>query len=388
VNSFSFTLSGDRPEVETSLRGGAIFVRSRRGVRATERLLIEALPKALPPRMLAGFDAEGLTAMAAASLAPASTVAWTHVDAYVARKVVQVLRRNRLDGRVVHGVAPDLPGFTGRGAPSTEPFDLVLLPFPAGGESLVARELVEEAHDVLAPGGLLLAATDRSSTWLRDLVREIFGKADLNAGERGGAVVRGIRTKTTAAWKEHAHVLHIEVPGRTLEIETRPGTFSYGRLDRGTKALLGTLSEGLPRGAAVLDLGCGAGALGLGALSAALLHGRGARAVLVDSNARATDLAERNARRNRLDAAEVLLRADLEDLPSRAFDLVLANPPYFADFRIAESFMRAARGALKPGGEIRLVAKAAAKHAEYLRAVFGRAAYDRVGDYGIVRATA
>ena len=48
--------------------------------------------------------------------------------------------------------------------------------------------------------------------------------------------------------------------------------------------------------------------------------------------------------------------------------------------------MNAALRALKRGGELRLVAKAAAKHADVMRKVFGRAAYDRVGDYGIVRA--
>lgn len=383
----TLTLSGDRPDAETTLRGGSVRIFSRRGVRGCERLLVDALPKMIPPRVLTGFDSEGVVAMAVAGLEPTSRVVWTHLDAYVARKVAEVLRRNRQVGRIDAAPRADLPGFVGRGAAAEEPFDLALLPLPAGGEALWARELVEQAHDVLRVGGTLLAATDREAGFVRDVVRDVFGKADVEAGDRGGSVVRAVRRRETPAWKEHAHVLKVTAPGgRTLEIETRPATFSYGRLDRGTKTLLETLADGASRGAAVIDLGCGTGILGLGALAAA--EGTAKRVMLVDSNARAVDLATRNARCNGFEAAEVLLRADLEDLPAAAFDLALANPPYFADFRIAESFMAAARRALRRGGEMRLVAKAAARHAEFMRAVFGRAAYDRIGEYGVVKAKA
>jgi 16S rRNA (guanine1207-N2)-methyltransferase len=76
----------------------------------------------------------------------------------------------------------------------------------------------------------------------------------------------------------------------------------------------------------------------------------------------------------------------LEGLPERRFDLVLANPPYFSDFRIAESFARAAQAALVRGGELRLVAKAAAAHAAVVRREFGEARIEECGDYGVVRA--
>ena len=65
---------------------------------------------------------------------------------------------------------------------------------------------------------------------------------------------------------------------------------------------------------------------------------------------------------------------------------MLANPPYYSDYRIAESFIRAAHRALGRGGELWLVAKAAAEHADAVRDVFGGVALRRVDGYGIINA--
>jgi len=46
-------------------------------------------------------------------------------------------------------------------------------------------------------------------------------------------------------------------------------------------------------------------------------------------------------------------------LDKGAFDLVVGNPPYYSDFRIAELFVLTAFHVLKPGGAGMLVAKSA-----------------------------
>jgi 16S rRNA (guanine1207-N2)-methyltransferase len=62
---------------------------------------------------------------------------------------------------------------------------------------------------------------------------------------------------------------------------------------------------------------------------------------------------------NGLDNVRTILNAEGETGEPGTFDLVLGNPPYYSDFRIAEIFLDAARWALKPGGTVLIVSKAA-----------------------------
>lgn len=100
----------------------------------------------------------------------------------------------------------------------------------------------------------------------------------------------------------------------------RPGTDTF---------LLGAFPK-LWRGARVCDLGAGIGLLGL------LLLARepSLRVTNVELQAHAADLARRNAEENGFAEQITCLRADLRDkgqLPAAgSFDLVVANPPYFA----------------------------------------------------------
>ncbi len=359
-------------------------MQSRRGLRTPERLLVEALPAAAPGRFLAGLDTEGSVALAARALwGSVPEVVWFHLDAYIARKVEGVLARN--DARdVTVANAPDLPGVSVPGEPSPSPrppFDLAALPFPVNGEALFGREIIEEAHAALAPGGRLLAATDNArGDWLRKVLKEVFGgKFGPIIQEKTGICFVATRTREKAAVRGHGHVVRLEAAGRTLELETRPGVFGHASLDAGTRALVERLDA--REGERVLDLGCGYGPLGL----AAALRAR--EVVLVDSNARATSLAARNATRNGLANASVLLRADLEDLAG-AFDLAVANPPYFSNFRIARSFVERAAQVLRRGGRLALVAKAAQEHAAIVGEVLGVEPRVEVarGGYGIVTA--
>lgn len=345
------------------LRQGSLCFRSRKGVRAAERLLIEALPGKPPGRLLCGFDTEGAVALAAARLwAADARVVWWHVDAYVAQKVRRTLAHNEVTAEV--RCAADLPGapVPGELAPPADepPFDLVALPFPRGQEAQLGRELLEEAHAVLKPGGRLLAATeDRRGEWLNRVIRDVFGNSTIvHDGKRKGLCFGAKRTKAKAEVRDHRHHITATLRGRELKLEARPGTFGYSHLDAGTRALADGV-EVLP-GDAVLDIGCGYGALGL-AVAAEV-----PRVVLVDSNARAVALAVRNAASNQAANAQALLRADLEDLGEPAFDLVVTNPPYYSNWRIARSFVNTAASLLRPGGRLWLVAKAAGQHAELL----------------------
>ncbi len=379
---------GDPPEWARirECRGGVCSFRGRSGTTPADWVLIEALPIKSPGRVLVGLDHAGVAYMAASALWGSNVATWWHYDAYAAAAV-----RNEVEANGVNTaglvIGEDVPGFvpqgesllvTGRGAagdalsPEAEPFDLIALPFPATGEALLTREILEQAHDRLVMGGRLVAATDKDPSWLKGAVESVFGKADVSAVDRGSAVW-ATRKKERTAWKDHSHVLQVDLPPKPLGFLTRPGVFSYGRLDRGTKALLKVLEVGAK--ARILDLGCGYGVMG----AFALARSPGSSAVLVDCNARAVGAARRSMVANSLTGATVLLRRDLENIPGGPFDLVVANPPYFGDFRIADAFVSFARDRIAPNGKMFLVAKAGEAHREIVARKFGEARTEMLG---------
>jgi len=129
---------------------------------------------------------------------------------------------------------------------------------------------------------------------------------------------------------------HLSVPeGET----TRPTS------ERVREALFSMLEvRGAVRGARVLDLFAGSGALGLEGAS------RGAaEVVLVDSAQQAVLAARANAAELKLPRVTVVLSSVeryLAAVPSRPFDLVLLDPPY----RFAEDALASALSALGAGG--------------------------------------
>ncbi len=382
----TFRLGGPRARRRRTdaLRSDALVFESPHGLGRCQALLVQALPKRCTGPALFGMDTEGAVAMAAQALWPAVDCRWFHVDAYAARKVERVLADNDVDGVVV-AAAED---------PPAGPFEVVALPFPAGGEALLMRDLLEAAHDALRVGGRLVAATDGKPDALRKALGKVFGKFVPASpfGKGPGACFYALRRRERDVRSDHAHVRRAvfaapDASETVVEVESRPGTFSHATVDRGTRSLAEWWQ---PRGEdAVLDLGAGCGTLGL--LAAVRLPE--ARVVLVDSNARAIGCARRNAVRNGCaDRVEALVRADFEDVPpgpEGGYALCLANPPYFGDKRIARSFAEAARSHLRAGGRLALVTRAGRAselHRGIVDEVFGFAREHDLGAYRVVEA--
>ena len=132
--------------------------------------------------------------------------------------------------------------------------------------------------------------------------------------------------------------------------------------------LLADFAAGKP-GRRIADLGCGTGVVALALLAA----DRASTAVGVELVPRLAELARRNAEVNALPLAVVEgdLLARHPELPAESFDLVVANPPYYADGRrppLAEralarqelactldGVLAAARRLLRPRGEAALI---------------------------------
>lgn len=137
-----------------------------------------------------------------------------------------------------------------------------------------------------------------------------------------------------------------ELLGHKFRFETAPGLFSAGRIDDGTKLLLAHLPETEPR--AILDVGCGYGALGL-PVAARFPE---ADVTLVDRDLLAVEMSRRNA--THLPRVRCVPSLGYRDVIG-TWDWILCNIPA----RIGPAAIRYLLGAgarrLRPNGEVRVV---------------------------------
>ena len=229
--------------------------------------------------------------------------------------------------------------------------DLALLPLHTKGEAELTRDLLQSAYQRLQMGGILMAAVDNpKDKWLHDQLK-LFDKS-VKVRPFDDAVVYFVK-KTTPLKRERnfqCEVVYRDLD-RLLTLVTRPGVFSHRELDNGARQLLDAVDV-YPE-SRLLDLGCGSGAVAMGLAARDPM----CKVHAVDSSARAVWCTREGARRNQLDNITVELNHDGLIGEPEQFDMVLANPPYYADFQIAERFIESAIRALRPGGRLVMVTK-------------------------------
>jgi len=356
--------------------GGELSVVSRKGVRATERALLNAMPEGKTGRALAINTSEALAAMACKALNPDMEAHAHFDDAWDLEMARETTER--------HG---DLPVTLAVGAdPSDGPWDLVLLPTNKDDSTELLRERLEFALVALKPGGLLVASTSkRRDRALRELVVKQFGAATNVPGPTrtsGVAYVARRRKDAKVRLRKRQRTFTVMEGDRALEFISRPGVFCHGRLDDGTRALLAVMD--VAEAKRVLDLGCGVGMVG----AVAALRSPEAHVTFLDSNARALDCTMRN-----LDALGLTGRSDLvltanavRDLDGD-FDLIVTNPPYYGNYRIVEMFLDTAADFLAPGGRFVLVTKDTEWHATSMARLIGPVERATRGGYSVLTAT-
>lgn len=237
---------------------------------------------------------------------------------------------------------PDLPA---------GPFELAVLPCSRQGEAELTRDLLQSAAQRLAVGGTLVAAVDNPRDhWLGAQLQELFPKA---TAERyaDATAYRARKVAEPRRVRDFRCRFAYRDRDRLLQAVSRPGVFSHRRVDAGARQLLAAAeTEQQQR---VLDVGCGWGAVALAIAardSTVAVHA-------VDGNARAVECTMAGAALNGLVNVTAEVNAFGQFGRDGQFDLALANPPYYADFRIAELFIAAARRALRPGGRLLAVTK-------------------------------
>ena len=374
MNAFRIDLGQQRRREEAFL-SDSIVVRSARGVRAPDALLLNALESGYEGRALVRGSGEGVVAMALRHLYPELDVRVYFDDAFERLRAWHSIAANDVD--VFPAVAARVP---------EENVDLVFAAFSRRDSTLTTLEFLQQAFHALRRRGKLIVAVDQPRELrVRQHIETLFGSVTLKSVPRRGVVyVARKHNEVAGKMRMLTRDFSCRLFGQDLELRTRPGVFSHGELDEGTLALCETAGRSpLPVDARVADFGCGAGAVGIAAAKAC----SGGAAFMIDSSARAAAMAQANVCRNGVAKnALVLLAHDAGALADASCTHVLANPPYFSSYRISQVFVEESHRLLRPQGQLFLVTKSGERHVEIIEATFGNSkSFERRG-YTVVRA--
>ncbi len=306
----------------------------------TERILIDTLPKIMGSRALVVSPGRGQTAWHLAQAGDFQQVESWYMDTYDACQAR--IAAGQIANSVHTVCGPDLPD---------GPYDLVAMPVLVGGEAELTRELMQQAHLRLVEGGMLVVSVDNPrDQWLRLQMQELFDKVTVIDAELGRAYL-GRKTKQLKRVRDFACDFSFRDDGRLIQARSRPGVFSHRRLDAGARQLL--LSVEIEPDQHIVDMGCGSGVVCL----AVAQREKGLRVFGIDSCTRAIGCLQSGVEANRLENITPIVNHDGEVSIDVPVDVVLANPPYYGDFRIAEHFLNTAHRILRPGGAVLVVTK-------------------------------
>ena len=262
--------------------------------------------------------------------------------------------------------------------------------------SMTGELVLDQLEDIranLALGGQLFAAFEGDADEALKTMKKVFARVHVMAVAQNRKRRRsGKRTETVALLRavkgerdvaaqrrNFAADWTASVPGGpTHTFVSLPGCFCHRRADLGGLSLAEVAASHLPTSSPshplkILDMGCGCGFVGLLAADHLRAHGVTPELTLLDSHARALAAARVNSKRLNFSDAQFILSCD--GLPPDApadYDLFLGNPPYYGDWKIAETFVRTAFRALRRGGHCLTVAKSEGGLQELQAQIFGK----------------
>ena len=276
---------------------------------------------------------------------------------------------------VVFTCTPDMP---------EGPYDLVVLPFAKDGEAELTRDILQQALAQLRIGGHLVTAIDNPrDKWLREQLAATGETVRVRegAGEKPETICYIVtKTREPSKIRDFSCPITFRDREQLLEAVSRPGVFAHRRIDPGARHLLNAVD--VAPGIHVLDIGCGSGCVTLGIAA----RDPSVRVHAIDSSARAVECTRKGAEINGLENVTVALEASGRVPDPGNYDLVLANPPYYADFRIAAMFVEAAWNALAPGGTLLVVTKQPKWYLENLPQTWQDVAQEFVKRYHLIEA--
>lgn len=230
--------------------------------------------------------------------------------------------------------------------------DMVCIDVQKGGEAELNRDLLQTSYNKLAEGASLVTSSDNpKDKWLMEQM-QAFDKSVKVRKFEDAVVYRVIKKKPLKKLKDFSCQLAFRDEGNLIQLLTRPGVFAHRQFDNGARQILDII-EVFPE-CNILEIGCGSGAMSL----ALAKRDPSANLFAIDSYSRAIDCVRRGAELNGITNVVAELNHDGE-LGDRAgqFDMVTANPPYYAEYRIAQHFIETGVRALRSGGRFVLVTR-------------------------------
>ena len=279
----------------------------------------------------------------------AQVIAW-YLDGY---RFHLAAEHFKLSGGESSGNSPTFECSADWPLPDDSPADIALIEQPKTGEAELGRDLLQSAWSNLKIGGALVAGTDNpKDKWLLEQLQTL-SKSIKTRNFDDATVYYLIKQAPLKRVRDYSCQLAFRDEGNLLQLVTRPGVFAHRKLDTGARQIINSVDV-FPE-SRLIEIGCGSGAV-----SMALAKREPTTQILaIDSNARAIDCVERGLELNGITNVEARLNFDgvLESSEQAAFGMALCNPPYYADFRIAEHFIETSVSALRPGGRIMLVTR-------------------------------
>ena len=232
--------------------------------------------------------------------------------------------------------------------------DLAVLPVLKTGEAEFNRDLLQQAHVRLRLGGQLIAAVDAvKDHWLLKQMQDLFEKVHCHQSQDGWVYV-GKKKSDLKKQRNFDATIDFRVDDRMMKTYSRPSVFAHRSIDTAARIMIREVT--IEKGANVLELGCGNGAVALAAATRSLTG----NVYAVDCNTRAVQCVRRAADLGGIGNVTAIVNHDGNlSTDVQPCDLALLNPPYYGDFAIATHFVNTAIRNVCSGGKIWVVTKQA-----------------------------
>lgn len=209
------------------------------------------------------------------------------------------------------------------------------------------------------------------SRGMNDVLGRSFGQVRASLGRQKSRVLHAAEpVPRRLSWPRQTAVAEVDIT-----VVSHAGTFAAGRLDAGTRLLLGALAAAAAERTdapatpvRAVDLGCGTG------IVAAWLARRGMEVLAVDTSRAAVASARDTAAANQVDV-EVRRGDGLAGQPAASIDLVACNPPFHLgttkDSTPGFDLLRGAAASLRPDAAVYTVFNSHLPYLRFLREELG-----------------